>query len=136
MRIPAISAAAAGFLLGLGLSAASAETCMIKDQIPVPCSNFAPVGPNHGGPVYRGPVYRAPAPVYRRAPVYQVYRDDYYDGDYGYYDDYEDYGNYYPYRRHYRGGPYYGGPYYGGYYGGPTITFGFGFGGGYGYWGY
>lgn len=110
MKLLAIAASAAA--LTLGASTANAETCMVKEQIPVPCegnSRYAPA-PVYGGPVYGGPVYRAP--VYR-APVYSNY---YYDDDYygGYGDDY--YGGY--------PGGFYG-------YGGPSISFEFGgFGGG------
>ena len=124
MKRLAIATTAA--LLSLSASAATAETCMIKEQIPVPCHNFAPGGSVYVQPTYRAPVYVQPyrAPVYRRHyyDYYAGYDDDYYDyggfGDYGYY----------PYHRPYRR--------YGGYYGGPVISFGFGFGGGYGYGGY
>jgi len=106
-RLLAIGAALGAIMFGA--SAANAETCMVKEQIPVPCAGnygYAPA-PRYAAPVYR-PVYRAP--VYA-APVYgSYYGDDYYDG---YYDD--DY--------------YYGGP---GYYAAPSVSFGFGFGGDFG----
>jgi hypothetical protein len=105
-RFLAIAAVAAA-LMG-GASVASAETCMVKEQIPVPCegnTRYAP-GPVYGAPVYRAPVYQAP--VYG-GPVYSDY---YYDD--GYYGGYND--NYYY--------PSYGANY------GPSISFGFGFDGG------
>src|SRR5262245_56979730 len=105
MKFLAIAASVAA--ITVGASTANAETCMVKEQIPVPCEGnyrYAPA-PAYGGPVYRAPVYRAP--VYSQ--YYYAGYDPYYDDDY------------------YYGG--YPGGFYG--YGGPSISFGFGgFGGG------
>ena len=123
MKLLATAAMAA--VIGFGAPAANAETCMIKEQIPVPCHNLAPQGPVYAQPAYRAPVYVQPA---YPAPVYRRHHYDYYAGyDYDYYDGFGDYG-FHPYYRPYRR--------YGGYYRRPAISFGFGFGGGYGYGGY
>jgi len=82
-----------GAALTAGASSGNAETCMIKDQIPVPCAGHMR-GPVYTAPAYQyqEPLYAAPAYSYR-APVYAapVYDDYYHDG--GYYDD-GDYGYY------------------------------------------
>ena len=108
-RFLALAAVAAA--LSAGAPAAQAETCMVKEQIPVPCAGnrtYAPApfyrGPVYGAPVYGGAVYGAP--VYGGPAYSDYYANDYYGG----YDNY------------------YGEPGYGAYYG-PSISFGFGFGG-------
>jgi hypothetical protein len=120
-----LTIAASAAALIVGASTANAETCMVKEQIPVPCAGnygYAPA-PAYGGRAYRAPVYGAPvyrAPVYGGPAYSNYYADDYYGG-YG--------GDYYGYDDSYYGG--YPGGYYG--YGGPSISFGFGgfgFGGG------
>jgi len=150
MKLPAIAVVGTGLTLGFAVSGAGAETCFIKEQVPVPCHLTAPSTQQ-----YAAPVYRAERGYYDDRGHYD--NGDYYD-DNDYYvdsDDYYDNGHYYPYRRyHHRriyggyapfyGGyaPFYGGPFLGGPFGygygyGPSVTFGFGFGGGYGgYWGY
>jgi hypothetical protein len=105
-----------------GTSSGNAETCMVKNQIPVPCGGqyaapryavrgyVAPPARVYGPPayVYEEPAYATPAYGYR-APVYATPAyDDYYDG--GYYDD-----GYYD--NSYYG--YYGTPYFA-----PSITIG------------
>jgi len=95
-RLLAIAATAA--VLAAGTSAANAETCWVKDQIPVPCGGtvYPAPAPIYGGPVYSAPVYGGPA------------YNDYYADDYnGAYDDY------------------YGSPYSEPDYG-PSVSFGFG----------
>jgi hypothetical protein len=112
-----LAIAAVGAALVAGAPAANAETCMVKDQIPVPCAGHY-AAPRYAAPraqVYAAPAYGYEAPVYA-APAYgysaPVY-DDYYGG--GYYDEgYSDNGYY----------GYYGAPVFA-----PSITFGGFFGG-------
>ena len=148
MKHPAIAVVAASLALGFAVSDAGAETCFIKQQVPVPCHLTA----RSGEGAYAAPVYRDNRSYYDRGD----YDENYYEDDDYYVDNDNYYGNghyYYP-RRHYvrrfYGGyaPFYGGyapygvPFFGGPFGygygyGPSVTFGFGFGGGYGgYWGY